>query len=109
MNPLAVIPTDETELLIKLNSHLLLRAAKDVARWVMELPRSERPLFVTVNVSGTPAFPARVGAGNPSHPRPQHRARRHDETEISEALLMDNPEQAVEVLKRSAVRARADA
>ncbi|SFV36889.1 EAL domain-containing protein [Hyphomicrobium facile] len=100
VNPLAVISdTDDTELLIKLNSHLLLRAAKDVARWVLELPRSERPLFVTVNVSGRQLFrpesvqEIRHVLGRNIAPVGTMRL------EISESLLMDNPEQAVEVLK----------
>ncbi|WP_245279921.1 EAL domain-containing protein [Hyphomicrobium sp. 99] len=100
VNPLAAISdTEDTELLIKLTSHLLLRAAKDVARWVLELPRSERPIFVTVNVSGRQLFrpesvqEIRHVLGRNIAPVGTMRL------EISESLLMDNPEQAVEVLK----------
>ena len=100
VNPIAAIAdTEDTELLIKLTSHLLLRAAKDVARWVLELPRSERPLFVTVNVSGRQLFrpesvqEIRHVLGRNIAPAGTMRL------EISESLLMDNPEQAVEVLK----------
>ncbi|HET6389731.1 EAL domain-containing protein [Hyphomicrobium sp.] len=100
VNPIATIAdTEDTELLIKLTSHLLLRAAKDVARWVLELPRSERPLFVTVNVSGRQLFrpesvqEIRHVLGRNIAPAGTMRL------EISESLLMDNPEQAVEVLK----------
>ena len=76
-----------------------MRAAKDVARWVLELPRSERPLFVTVNVSGRQLFrpelvqEIRHVLGRNIAPAGTMRL------EISESLLMDNPEQAVEVLK----------
>jgi diguanylate cyclase (GGDEF)-like protein len=100
VNPVAVIAdTDDTELLIKLSSHLLLRAAKDVARWVLELPRSERPIFVSVNVSGRQLFrpesvqEIRHVLGRNIAPLGTMRL------EISESLIMDNPERAVEVLK----------
>lgn len=100
VNPMAQFAdTGDTELLIKLCSHLLVRAAKDVARWVLELPRSERPLFVAVNVSGRQFFrpesvqEVRHVLGRNIAPAGTMRL------EISETLLMDNPEQAVEVLK----------
>jgi diguanylate cyclase (GGDEF)-like protein len=100
VNPMAQFADDgDTELLIKLCSHLLVRAAKDVARWVLELPRSERPLFVSVNVSGRQFFrpesvqEVRHVLGRNIAPAGTMRL------EVSESLLMDNPEQAVEVLK----------
>lgn len=100
VNPMAQLAdTGDTEILIKLCSHLLLRAARDVARWVLELPRSERPIFVSVNVSGRQFFrpesvqEVRHVLGRNIAPSGTMRL------EISEALLMDNPEQAVEVLK----------
>ncbi len=100
VNPMAQFAdTGDTELLIKLCSHLLVKAAKDVARWVLELPRSERPLFVSVNVSGRQFFrpesvqEVRHVLGRNIAPAGTMRL------EISESLLMDNPEQAVEVLK----------
>jgi diguanylate cyclase (GGDEF)-like protein len=100
VNPLAQLGDNgDTEILIKLCSHLLLRAARDVARWVLELPRSERPIFVSVNVSGRQFFrpesiqEVRHVLGRNIAPTGTLRL------EISETLLMDNPEQAVEVLK----------
>jgi len=100
VNPMAQLAdTGDTEILIKLCSHLLLRASRDVARWVLELPRSERPIFVSVNVSGRQFFrpesvqEVRQVLGRNIAPAGSLRL------EISEALLMDNPEQAVEVLK----------
>ncbi len=100
INPMAQLgDTADTELLIKLCSHLLVKAAKDVARWVLELPRSERPIFVSVNVSGRQFFrpesvqEVRHVLGRNIAPQGTLKL------EISENLLMDNPEQAVEVLK----------
>ncbi|RUO97352.1 EAL domain-containing protein, partial [Hyphomicrobium sp.] len=100
INPLAQLgETADTELLIKLCSYLLVKAAKDVARWALELPRSERPIFVSVNVSGRQFFrpesvqEVRHVLGRNIAPQGTMRL------EISESLLMDNPEQAVEVLK----------
>lgn len=100
VNPMAQLAdAGDSEILIKLCSHLLLRASRDVARWVLELPRSERPIFVSVNVSGRQFFrpesvqEVRHVLGRNIAPAGTMRL------EISESLLMDNPEQAVEVLK----------
>jgi EAL domain-containing protein (putative c-di-GMP-specific phosphodiesterase class I) len=52
VNPASLVETAmEPEALVKVNCFVLLRAAKDAARWLTEFPRPERPLFVTVNVS----------------------------------------------------------
>jgi diguanylate cyclase (GGDEF)-like protein len=100
VNPFSLMAsTDDIELLIKLSSYVLLRAAKDAVRWLTELPRAERPLFVAVNVSGPQLLRAesvqeiRHILGRNIAPPGTLRL------EISESLVMDNPEQAAEVLK----------
>jgi diguanylate cyclase (GGDEF)-like protein len=100
LNPVAFVPVaEESDLIIKLGSHVLLRAAKDAAKWQAELPRAERPLFVSVNVSSRQLFrPESVQEirhilGRNIVPRGSLRL------EITETLVMENPEQAIEVLE----------
>ena len=100
LNPISFVPlAEESDLIIKLGSHVLTRAAKDAARWLAELPRAERPLFVSVNVSSRQIFrPESVQElrhiiGRNIVPAECLRL------EITESLVMDNPEQAAEVLK----------
>ncbi len=100
LNPIAFVPVaEESDLIIKLGSHVLMRAAKDCAKWQAELPRSERPLFVSVNVSTKQLFKPesvqeiRHVLGRNIVPRGALRL------EITETLVMENPEQAIEVLE----------
>ena len=100
LNPIAFVPVaEESDLIIKLGSYVLLRAAKDCAKWQTELPRADRPLFVSVNVSSKQLFkPESVQEirhilGRNIVPRGTLRL------EITETLVMENPEQAVEVLE----------
>ena len=100
LNPIAFVPVaEESDLIIKLGSHVLMRAAKDAAQWQLELPRVDRPLFVSVNVSSKQLFkPESVQEirhilGRNIVPRGALRL------EITESLIMENPEQAIEVLE----------
>jgi EAL domain-containing protein (putative c-di-GMP-specific phosphodiesterase class I) len=100
LNPISFVPVaEESDLIIKLGSHVLMRAAKDCAKWQAELPRTERPLFVSVNVSTKQLFkPESVQEirhilGRNIVPRGALRL------EITETLVMENPEQAIEVLE----------
>lgn len=100
LNPIAFVPVaEESDLIIKLGSHVLMRAAKDCAKWQTELPRADRPLFVSVNVSSKQLFkPESVQEirhilGRNIVPRGTLRL------EITETLVMENPEQAVEILE----------
>ncbi|HPG88444.1 MAG TPA: EAL domain-containing protein [Hyphomicrobium sp.] len=100
LNPIAFVPVaEESDLIIKLGSHVLMRAAKDCAKWQAELPRADRPLFVSVNVSSRQLFkPESVQEirhilGRNIVPRGTLRL------EITETLVMENPEQAVEILE----------
>ena len=77
----------------------MVRAAKDAARWFSELPRAERPLFVSINVSSRQLFrpetiqEIRHVLGRNIVPSGTLRL------EIAESLVMENPEQAADVLK----------
>ncbi|MEQ1714549.1 MAG: EAL domain-containing protein, partial [Hyphomicrobium sp.] len=100
LNPVAFVPVaEESDLIIKLGTHVLLRAAHDAARWQAELPRAERPLFVSVNVSSRQIFrpesvqEIRHVLGRNIVPRGSLRL------EVTETLVMENPEQSAEVLE----------
>jgi EAL domain-containing protein (putative c-di-GMP-specific phosphodiesterase class I) len=100
VNPASIIDgTNEPDAMVKVSAYLLLRAAKDASRWLTELPRPERPLFVTVNISSPQIFKPesiqeiRHILGRNIVPPGTLRL------EIAENLVMNNPEQAAEVLK----------
>jgi diguanylate cyclase (GGDEF)-like protein len=100
LNPSEFIPVaEETDLIAKLGSHVLNRAAADLARWQKELPRPDEPLFISVNVSSrqliTPDLVQEVRhvLGRSVVPRGSLRL------ELTESLVMENPEQASHVLE----------
>ena len=100
MNPVDFVPiAEESDLIVKLGSHVLLRAAHEAARWQRELPREEDPLFVSVNVSSRQIFrqnliqEIRHILGRNIVPKGSLRL------EITESLVMENPEQATEILE----------
>lgn len=100
LNPVSFVPVaEESDLIIKVGSHVLLRAAKDAARWQSELPRIERPLFVSVNISTRQLFKPeavqeiRHVLGRNIVPAGTLRL------EVTESLVMENPEQAADILK----------
>jgi diguanylate cyclase (GGDEF)-like protein/PAS domain S-box-containing protein len=100
MNPVDFVPiAEESDLIVRLGSHVLLRAAHEAARWQKELPREEDPLFVSVNVSSRQIFrqnliqEIRHILGRNIVPKGSLRL------EITESLVMENPEQATEILE----------
>jgi diguanylate cyclase (GGDEF)-like protein/PAS domain S-box-containing protein len=100
MNPVDFVPVaEESDLIVRLGSHVLLRAAQEAARWQRELPRDEDPLFVSVNVSSRQIFrqnliqEIRHILGRNIVPKGSLRL------EITESLVMENPEQATEILE----------
>lgn len=100
MNPEAFIPLAEgSDLIVKLGSFVLLRAVQDAARWHKELPRPDAPLFVSVNVSSRQLFrqdliqEIRHILGRSIIPKGALRL------EVTESLVMENPEQATEMLE----------
>ncbi len=100
MNPVDFVPlAEESDLIVRLGSHVLLRAAHEAARWQRELPREEHPLFVSVNISSRQIFrqnliqEIRHILGRNIVPKGSLRL------EITESLVMENPEQATEILE----------
>jgi len=87
------------DLVNRIWTQMLNRAAKDAARWQAELPRTERPLFVSFNVGHQCLFKPELG-------REVRRILDHGvlpkgslRLEIAEALVMDNPEQSSQILE----------
>jgi diguanylate cyclase (GGDEF)-like protein len=100
VNPASLVDaSSEADAMVKISAYVLHRAAKDASRWLTELPRPERPLFVTVNISSPQVFKPesiqeiRHILGRNIVPPGTLRL------EIAENLVMSNPEQAAEVLK----------
>jgi diguanylate cyclase (GGDEF)-like protein/PAS domain S-box-containing protein len=100
MNPAEFVPVaEESDLIVKLGSYVLQRAAREVMRWQKELPRSEMALFVSVNVSSRQLFrqdliqEIRHILGKQMVPKGSLRL------EVTESLVMENPERASEILE----------
>jgi diguanylate cyclase (GGDEF)-like protein len=100
LSPSEFIPVaEETDLVVKLGSYVLSRAIDEVVRWQAALPRPDQPLFVSVNVSSRQLLKAdlvpeiRHLLGRAVAPRGSLRL------EITESLVMENPESATHVLE----------
>ncbi len=101
LNPADFVPVaEETDLIIKLGSYVLRAAASQAARWHVDLPRPDNPLFVSVNVSSRQLFrqdliqEMRHIIGQEIVPRGSLRL------EVTESLVMENPEQALQMLEQ---------
>ena len=95
-----IVPVaDKSELIHKLGTFMLTRALDDASQWQRMLPRAERPLFVSINVSSRKLLrqelvaEVRQGIGRAMMPVGALRI------EISEAVVMENPERSIEVLE----------
>jgi diguanylate cyclase (GGDEF)-like protein/PAS domain S-box-containing protein len=100
LNPSDFVPVaEQSDLIVRLGSFVLTQAVNDAAPWHKELPRVDKPLFVSVNVSSRQLFrpdliqEIRHIVGRSVVPPGALRL------EITESLVMENPEQAVEVLE----------
>jgi len=103
LNPASFIPVaEETDLIVKLGSHVLMKSVETAAVWQTELPRGEGegPLFVSVNISSRQLMQqdliqeVRHIMGRSIIPRGTLRL------ELTESLIMENPEKAVELLEQ---------
>jgi EAL domain-containing protein (putative c-di-GMP-specific phosphodiesterase class I) len=89
---------EETGFITELSSYVMERAVRQVARWHRTLSRTEEPLFVSINISSRHLFKQelvqdlRLIIGRESVPKGCLRL------EVTESLIMENPEQAVEIL-----------
>ena len=103
LSPAEFVPVaEESDLIVKLGSYVLARAVREAARWQKELPRPDAPVFVGVNVSSRQLFrpelvkEVRHILGRAVIPRGSLRL------EITESLVMENPEKATAVLRELA-------
>ncbi len=99
LNPQEFIPVaEESDLIVKLGSFVLNEAVEQAAKWQKQLPRAKHPLFVSVNVSSRQLFrqdliqEIRHIIGKAIVPAGVLRL------EITESLVMENPERAAEIL-----------
>jgi diguanylate cyclase (GGDEF)-like protein/PAS domain S-box-containing protein len=99
LNPVDFVPlAEESDLIVKLGSTVLQMAVAEAQRWHKELPRPEAPLYVSVNVSSRQLFrqdlinEVRHIIGRAVLPKGTLRL------ELTETLVMENPEQASEML-----------
>lgn len=100
INPSAFVPlAEESDLIVKLGSHVLMRAVRDAAMWQKVLPRADNPLFVSVNISSRQLFrqdlihEIRHILGRDVVPKGSLKL------EVTESLVMENPERATEILE----------
>ncbi|MFD0988380.1 EAL domain-containing protein [Methyloligella solikamskensis] len=90
---------EETGLIVELGSYVLTQALEQAAEWHRALPRVRDPLFVSVNVSSRQLFrqdlvqEIRHLLARETVPRGTLRL------EITESLIMENPERATEMLE----------
>ena len=103
LNPADFLPiAEESDLIVKLGSFVLARAVREASRWQKDLPRPDNPLFVSVNVSSRQLFrpelvtEVRHILGRAVLPKGSLRL------EITEALVMENPERATQMLRQLA-------
>jgi diguanylate cyclase (GGDEF)-like protein/PAS domain S-box-containing protein len=89
---------EESGQISEISTYVMERAVRQVARWHRTLPRVEDPLFVSVNISSHHLFKQdliqdlRLIIGRESVPKGCLRL------EVTESLIMENPEQAIEIL-----------
>ncbi|MEL7048422.1 MAG: EAL domain-containing protein, partial [Pseudomonadota bacterium] len=97
--PISFVPiAEESDLILALGSYVLNSAAKTSAAWQKELPRVERPLFVSVNVSSRQLLRQDL-VQDVRHLFSRGVLEKGTlRLEITESLLMQNPEAAVDLL-----------
>ncbi len=99
LSPDEFIPiAEESDLISELGSYVLNQAVKDAVQWNRILPRADEPLIVSVNISSRELFrqelyqEVRMILTRESLPENSLRL------EVTESLVMENPEGAVEIL-----------
>lgn len=100
IDPSEFVPiAEQSDLIVRLGSYVLNRAVVDAARWHKELPRSEKQLFVSVNVSSRRLLRPELIQEIRQIVGRQHIPPSTLKLEITESLVMENPEQATEALE----------
>jgi len=99
VDPAAFMPfAEESDLLARLGVYLLQQTARSIIAWQKEFPRSDAPLFVSVNIPSRHLFrqdivqEVRHILGRTVVPKGSIRI------EVTEQVALENPEQATEIL-----------
>src|SRR4029453_6722995 len=106
LNPTDFVPiAEESDLIVKLGSYVLASAVRAAARWHKELPRAQAPLSVGFNAPPRQFFrpelikEVRHILGRAVIPKGSLRL------EITESLVMEDPEKGTAVLRHPVARA----
>jgi diguanylate cyclase (GGDEF)-like protein len=99
VDPAAFMPfADESDLLARLGVYLLQRTARSIITWQKEFPRSDAPLFVSINIPSRHLFrqdivqEVRHILGRTVVPKGSIRI------EVTEQVALENPEQSTEIM-----------
>ena len=99
LDPAEFIPiAEETDLIVALGRYVLETALGQAAQWQKILMRDEDPLYVSVNVSSRQLFRQNLVQEIRAILRREMVPKGGLKLEITESLMMENPEQAVEIL-----------
>lgn len=99
LSPQDFIPlAEESGLIVELGSYVLSQALDEAATWHRVLPRDRDPLFVSVNVSSRQLFRQDMVQEIRLLLAREQVSRGTLKLEVTESLVMENPERAVEIL-----------
>jgi len=99
LNPDDFVPiAEETGLISGLGGYVIEQAMKQAARWQKTFPRTNNPIFVSVNVSSAQLFRKDLLQQIRSTLSRDTVPRGTLWLEVTESLVMENPEQAIEIL-----------
>ena len=99
LNPDDFVPmAEETGLISELGGYVIEQAIKQAARWQKTFPRVKNPIFVSVNVSSAQLFRKDLLQQIRSTLSRDTVSRGTLWLEVTESLVMENPEQAIEIL-----------
>jgi diguanylate cyclase (GGDEF)-like protein/PAS domain S-box-containing protein len=89
---------EDNGMIVELGEHVLNSAVKDLANWNRLLPRADNALFVSVNISSRELLRQDL-VNNVRHIFARQSIPKGSlRLEITETMVMENPEQAVEIL-----------
>jgi diguanylate cyclase (GGDEF)-like protein len=99
INPAEFVPiAEETGTILELGGFVLDQAVKEATDWHRIVPLNEQPLFVSVNVSSRQLFRSELVSDIRHIMARQNMPRGALRLEITETLVMENPEQAIDIL-----------
>ena len=99
ISPSEFIPiAEENGTIMELGAFVLDEAAKEAARWQRIVPVNEKPLFVSVNVSSGQLFREELVVDIRHILSRQNLPQGALRLEITESIVMENPEQAIDIL-----------